>query len=129
MTIVVVISPDAAKAIAGAGNARFVREVCEGAVCVVPVERVMDGDAAVVSVTAVYKINIWPTVCVKIGNTNARAELLEIDSDASVALEVGKRDTSSFRDVAEFNAGAGLHRLGAAPPYRINREPKNEKAF
>ena len=127
MTIVVVISPDAAEAIAGSGNACFVREICEGAVCVVPVERVTDGDAAVVTVTAVYKINIGPAVSVKIGNTNARAELLEIDRDASVALEMGKRDTSSFRDVTEFNAGAGLHRLGAAPPHRIKRQRKNEK--
>jgi hypothetical protein len=42
---------------------------------------------------------------------------------------MGKRNISSFRDVAEFNAGAGLHGLGAAPPYRIKRQPKNEKTF
>src|SRR5262249_18646995 len=72
--VVVVVAPDAAEAVVGAGDAGGVGDVGEGAVAVVAVEGVLFGDVAVVAVAAVDEIDVLPAVIVVIGDAQAGSE-------------------------------------------------------
>src|SRR5207249_1455820 len=73
-SVVIVIAPDTAHAIAGSWNAGCFRHVGECAVPVVAVQRVANGNAAAIKVTTVDKIDVLPAVAVEIGNTHAGTE-------------------------------------------------------
>ena len=113
--VVVVVAPDAAEAVVCAGDACGVGDIGEGAVGVVAIESVFDGDVAVVAITAVDEVDVLPAVVVEVGDADAGAEFFEIDGDAVVTFEVGEVDAGAVRDVSELgwgSRGRSLRRSG-----------------
>ena len=102
-SVVVVIAPDAAQAVAGAGNAGLFGDVGECAVTVITIERIADGDASVIQITAVHEVNVLPAVAVEVGHADSRTKFLAIDGDALVALEVGKCDAGRRRRIRKLD--------------------------
>jgi len=102
-TVVIIVAPDAAEAVAGTGDTCFFRDISERAIAVVAVKRVADADATVVAIAPVDEVDVLPAVAVKIRNANAGTELFEIDGDAIAALEVGEADARFSRDVSEMD--------------------------
>src|SRR3954447_837514 len=88
IAVIVVVSPNAAETVTGAWDAGFVSDIGEGAIFVIAINSVLDGNAAVVAVTAVHKINVLPAVSVEVRHADSRPEFLQVDGSALVALEM-----------------------------------------
>ena len=101
--VIVVISPDAAKTVASAGNAGLLRNVSESAVAVVAIERVSYGDAAVIQVAAIHEVNILPAIAVKVGHAYAGTHNLADYSHALIAWVVHEPNARLCGDVCKLN--------------------------
>src|SRR6266446_1310250 len=100
---VVVVSPSSAKAVRGAGHARFIGHVRERAIAVVSIQRVLDGDAAVVTIPPVHKVNVLPAVPVEVGNAHPWTKFLEIDGHSFVSFKVRELDPRGRGDIHELS--------------------------
>src|SRR5262249_24323258 len=79
--------------IAGPGSAGLVGDISKCTVAVVVIERVANRDPAVVEIASVHKVDVLPSVSIKVGNADARAEFFPVDGDAFVSLEVNELDS------------------------------------
>src|SRR4029453_1732806 len=68
----------------------------------------------VVAVTAVHEVDVEPTIAIEIGNTNAWAELLQVDCNSLVPFEMGEINSGSFGGVNEPWPSVGRGGLGVA---------------
>jgi hypothetical protein len=109
--MVVVVAPDAAEPVAGAGDAGFFGDVGESADTVIAIERVAYFNAAIaiVAVAAVDKVDVLPAIGVKVGDTDAGAEFFQVDGDALVAFAMCEADAGFFGGVTKAN---GINRAG-----------------
>src|SRR6266852_6336911 len=101
--VVIEISPHATEPVSGSRHACLFRNVGEGAVSVVVIERVADGNPAIVEIAPVHKINVLPAVAVEIGDANSRTKLLAINRYPFVALVVHKLDASGCGYICELD--------------------------
>src|SRR6266849_2805646 len=102
-SVVVVVAPDAAQAVTGAVNASPVGDICKRAIAIVPIKRIADGNATLVQVAAIHKVNVLPAIPVKVGYANSGTKFLPIDGDTVIAFEVHKFDASRCGNVRELN--------------------------
>ena len=126
-SVVVVIAPDAAQAVTGAGNAGLFGDVGECAIAVVTIKRIANGNAAVVQIAAVHKVNVLPAVAIEVGHADSRTKFFPVDGDAVIALEVDKPDAGCRRSIGELNGSrpclgvAGSGQCGGKYPQEQER--------
>ena len=102
-SVVVIIAPDTAQAVTCTGNAGLFGDIGESAIAVVSIERIADGDAAVVQVAAIDEVNVLPAVAVKVSDADSGTKFFPVDGDAVIALEVREFDSGRSGNVCELN--------------------------
>ena len=107
--VVVVVSPDAAQPEPRSGHSGFVGHVGKRAVAIVLVERIANIDSASIPVARIHKVDVGPSIAVKIRNANTRPELLQVDGHALVSLEMLEFDSRFVRDIREPHLALRLH--------------------
>ncbi len=102
-TIVVVVAPDATETVTGPGDSSVIGHVRERTISVVAIQSVAHGDAAIVQVAAVDKINVLPAVAIEVADADAGTELLAIYGNTVVAYFP---EMETFRGTQQQNPSA-----------------------
>ncbi len=98
-SVVIVVSPNATQPESGSRHSRFVGHVGERTVAIVVVERIANVDSTSIPVARIHKVDVGPSISVKIRHANSWAELLEVDGHPLVALKMFEFDSGFFRHI------------------------------
>src|SRR5260370_18522789 len=101
--VVVIVSPDAAQAVACAGDPGLVGYISKGAIAIVVIQRIACRNAAIVEIAVVDKIDVLPAVSVEIRHRKSGAEDFADDGHPLVSRIVYELDAGGCRGVRELN--------------------------
>ena len=73
------------------------------------IERIANIDSTSIPVTRIHKVDVGPSITIKIGNANAWPKLLQVDGHPLVSLEMLKVDSRFVRDIREPHLALRLH--------------------
>src|SRR5208337_4220668 len=102
-SIVVIVSPDAAQAVSGAGDARLLRDVGERPITIVVEEGVAGGESAIVQIASADDIEVHVAVAIIVRRTNSGTGLLQDGGGAVAALEMDKVNSGRLGNVRELH--------------------------